>query len=130
MSAEEKISKSLKSAVTHFEQSMAALSKKDDNAFSASVWRTAAELEYALFLFSLMFQDEGDTSKWKLKPQIKKLETNQILNAAQSFLNDADQDMASKKLSEAYKNAYTARNYILKVQEDLVKKRRQALKKK
>ena len=130
MAANEKILKALKSAMAYLENSMLALNKKDENSLADNVWHVAAELEYALFLFSITFQDESDKSKWKLNPKVKKVEVGPMLIAAQDLLDEAENCMADEKLLDAYKNAYIARHYILKVQKDFAKKKREALKKK
>jgi len=130
MAANKKILKALKSTITHLENSIHALNRKDENSLAESIWHVAAELEYTLFLFSVTFQDEIDKSKWKLNPKLKKLEVGSTLVTAQDLLNEAEKYMSNKKLLDAYKNAYIARHYILKVQKDFAKKKREALKKK
>ena len=131
MAANEKILKALKSAITHLDNSMLAIDKKeDDSLLEDSVWHVAAELEYALFLFSITVQNEIDKSKWKLNPKLKKVEVGPTLVTVQDLLNEAEKCMTSEKLSDAYKSAYVARHYILKVQKDFAKKKREALKKK
>lgn len=130
MATNEKISKALKSAITHLDNSMLIINrKKDDSLLEDSVWHVAAELEYALFLFSITVQNEIDKSKWKLNPKLKKVEVGPTLVSVQDLLNDAEKCMTSE-LSDAYKSAYIARHYVLKVQKDFAKKKREALKKK
>jgi hypothetical protein len=130
MAANEKILKALKSAITYLDNSMLAVGKKDENPLEYSVWRVAAELEYALFLFSITVQDEIDTSKWKLNPKLKKVEVGPTLVTVQDLLNEAEESMKDEKLIDAYRNASIARHYILKIQKDFTKKKREALKKK
>jgi hypothetical protein len=129
MAINEKILRGLKSVTTHLENSMLALNKKDEDSFAGSLWHVAAELEYTLFLFSIAFQNERDLSKWKPNPE-PKIETVSMLINVQNLLNEAEKFVVNAKLLDAYKNAYIARHYILKVQEDLAKKKRQMLKKK
>lgn len=130
MAADEKILKALKSAITYLGNSMLAIDKKEDNSLADSVWHVAAELEYALFLFSITVQNEIDKSKWKVNPKLKKVEVGPTLVTVQDLLNEAEKCMTSEKLSDAYKSAYIARHYVLKVQKDFAKKKREALKKK
>jgi len=130
MTANEKTLKALKSATNHLENLMLALDKKDESSFIDSLWHVAAELEYALFLFSVTFQGESDTSRWKPNPELKNVDTEQFLAEARNFLSEAETYLLNGKLMDAYKNAYIARHYIFKVQEDLAKKKREALKKK
>ena len=130
MTTNKKMLKSLKSAVNYLDNSMLAMDKKDDNLLADSVWHLAAELEYALFLFSITVQNEIDKSKWKLNTKLKKVEVGPTLVTVQDLLIEAEKCVKNKKLLDAYKSAYIARNYILKVQKDFAKKKREALKKK
>jgi len=130
MTANEKMLKALKTAKSHLEDSMMALNKKDEDSFDKSLWDTAAELEYALFLFSITFQNESDKSNWKPNPDLKKIETGSVLVEAENLLKEAEKSIANKNLQNAYRNAYIARHYLLKVQEDLAKKKREVLKNK
>lgn len=130
MSVNEKISKALKSATTHLENSIMALNKKDENSLMDNVWHLAAALEYALFMFSIIFQDESDKPEWKPNPKVKKVEVDSALATAQDLLKEADKHVADKNLREAYQKAYVARHYVLKVQGDFAKRKREAAKSK
>ncbi len=130
MAANEKILKALKTAETNMENLVSAWNKKEENSFADNLWHAAAELEYALFLFSVMFQNESTTAKWKPNPDLKKIDTTPVLTEAQKLLKDAKKRMTDNKPLDSYKNAYLARHYLLKAQEDLAKKKREAFKKK
>jgi len=131
MTTNEKMLRSLKIARTHLEKSMLALNKNAEDSFDKSLWDAAAELEYALFLFSMTSQSEADTSKRKPNPDLKKIETGSILvEEAENLLKEAEKSIANKELQNAYRSAYIARHYLLKVQENLAKKKREALKNK
>lgn len=130
MGTNEKILKALKFAITHLDNSMLAIDKKDENPLEDSIWHLAAELEYALFLFSIAVQDEIDTSKWKLNPKLKKAEVGPTLVTVQGLLNEAEKHLKNEKLLDGYKSASIARHHILKIQKDLAKKKREALKEK
>jgi hypothetical protein len=130
MAVNEKTLKALESAKTYLENSIIALNKKDENSFASSIWHLAAELEYTLFLFSIIFQDESNILEWKPNPELKKVDVDTILAEVQNLLKEAEEHMANEKLQDAYKNAHIARHYILKIQEDIAKKKREALKKK
>jgi hypothetical protein len=129
MAINEKISKGLKSAATHLKNSIVALNKKDEDSFADTLWHVAAELEYTLFLFSITFQNEKDLSKWKPNAE-SKVETGSTLMNAQNLLNEAEKFVMNEELLDAYKSAYIARHYVLKVQEDLAKKKRKMLREK
>ncbi len=130
MSINEKVSNVLKSALTYLENSILALNKKDEDSFADSLWHVAAELEYALFLFSITFPDEGSLSNWKRKPESKKVDSGSMLVEVRNLLSESERFFADGRLQDAYKSAYIARHCILKVQEDLAKKKREMLKKK
>jgi len=130
MAANKKILKALKSAITYVDSSMPAMDKKDENSLTDSIWHVAAELEYVLFLFSITVKDKVDKSKWKLNPKLKKAELGPTLVTVQDLLNEAEKCTKNEKLLDAYRSAYIARHYILKVQKEFARKKREALKKK
>ena len=130
MTANEKILKSLKSAMNYLKNSIAALNKKDENLIADSIWHVAAELEYALFLFSIMFQDDVDKSKWKFNSKTQLTELDWTIKRVKELLSNAEKLATSKNFLEAYKEAYIARRYILEVQKSFAKKKREELKKK
>jgi len=130
MATNKKILKALKSAITYVDNSMPAMDKKDENSLADSIWHVAAELEYVLFLFSITVKDKVDKSRWKLNPKLKKVELGPTLVTVQDLLNEAEKCTKNEKLLDAYKSAYIARHYILKVQKEFARKKREALKKK
>lgn len=121
MTVKEKTLKALESATRYLEGSISTLGK-DDKAFADSFWHVAAELEYALFLFSMMFKDEFDTSKWKPNPEAKKLEANEMLKAVRELLDKSKKALIKEELMDAYKCAYTARHYVFRIQDDFTRK--------
>lgn len=130
MVANEKLLKALEFAITHLDNSVLAMDKKDKGSLEDAIWHVGAELEYGLFLFSITAQGEMDTSKWKLNSKLKNVEVGPTLVAVQDLLGKAEKCMRNEKLLDAYKSTYIARHYILKIQKDFAKKKREALKKK
>jgi len=120
MAINEKVSKALKSAATHLENSILALNNKDENSFADSLWHVAAELEYALFLFSITFSDEINLLGSKRNRELK-IETDLMLAEVKNLLDEAERFVVNERLLDAYKSAYVARHYVLKVQEDFAK---------
>jgi tRNA G37 N-methylase Trm5 len=127
MSMNRKILTAITSALNYLESSMGALSNKDEDSFAKGVWHVVAELEYALFLFSIVLQNSV-APKPKADPNLKNAEVNQIIADANQFLKDAETLVKDGKLLEAHENVRSARNYILKVQEALSKRKREASK--
>lgn len=127
MAVSEKISKALESATRYLESSLSALNK-DRKSFADSIWHVAAELEYALFLFSLMFKGECDTSKWQPNPETK-IGADEILTTVRELLDESKRTLAKEGLLEAYKCVHMARHYVFRIQEDLVRKKRETSKK-
>jgi hypothetical protein len=130
MAINEKLSNALKSAAVYLENAILALDKKDENSFADSLWHVAAELEYALFLFSITFPDESNLLSWKRNRELGKIETGSMLAEVKNLLDEAERFVVKERLLDAYKSACVARHYVLKVQEDLAKKKREMLKKK
>ena len=119
---QENIFKAITSAIAYLEDSMEALVKKDEKKVAHSAWRAASDLEYALFLFSLMHQDETESPSWKLNPKSKQLEIEPLLISAQDLLKEAKNRFEADELHEAHKKTWIARGQLLKVHDLLEKK--------
>jgi len=123
MEHKQKIITAIKSSINHIENSMKALANRDENGVADSVWRAAAELEYANFLFSII-QNESQSHSWKLDPRSKQVEIGALLVSAQDRLREAGNGLDMSEPNEAYKQTWMARGYLLKVQEILEKRRK------
>jgi hypothetical protein len=130
MMINDKVLNALTSASAHLENSILALNKRDESSCADSLWHVAAELEYALFLLSITSPDKGNSLSWKQKSQPKETETDLMLTEAKKLLNEARTLVVSEGLLDAYKSAYSAKCYVLKLQEGFAKKKREALRKK
>jgi hypothetical protein len=126
----EKILRSLKSAVAYLENSAFALDKKDESLLADNIWHVAAELEYALFLFSVKTQDESDVPELKSNPRFEKADADSMLVDVKNLLNEAEEFVLSGRLQDAYNSAYAARHCVLKIKDDLARKKREMMKKK
>jgi len=122
----ENILKAITSAIAHLESSMEALAKKDETKVTMFVWRAASDLEYALFLFSLMHQDETETSSWKLDPHSKQVEIEPLLISAQELLREAKDSFEADDLHEAHKKTWMAQGHLLRLQDFFEKMRRKS----
>lgn len=123
MERQQKIIEAIKSAIDHLGNSMKALMNRDENRVANSVWRAAAELEYANFLFSII-QNESQSRSWKLDSRSKQVEIKPLLVSARDLLREAENGLDMSELHEAYKKTWMARGYVLKVQEILEKRRK------
>lgn len=120
----EKITETITSAINHLEGSMEAFVKKDEKKVLYLVWQTAADLEYALFIFSLMHQDKSEISSWKLNPCSKQVEMESTLASVLSLLEEAKGSVETDDLLEAYKKTWIARGCLLKLHGIFEKRRR------
>ena len=120
----ENILKAIISAISYLEDSMEFLVEKDEKKGVHFAWRAASDLEYALFLFSLMHQDETESSAWKLNPYSKQPEIVPLLISAQDLLVEAKNSFEADELHEAHKKTWMARGDLLRVHDFLEKKRR------
>jgi len=121
---QENILKAITSAIAHLENSMEAFGKEAEKKVVYFTWRAASDLEYALFLFMLMHQDETESSSWKLGPHPKQLEIEPLLVSAQDLLKQAKNSFKAEELHEAHKKTWMARGHLLRLHDFLEKKRR------
>jgi hypothetical protein len=128
MASNDKVLRALESATSYLEKSVLALKSGNENSFTEHFWHVAAELEYALFMFSLIFKEEIDKSKWKPNPEMKRDNVNDVLAEVRSLLDNAKKFLASGKVLNAYKSVYVARHCVFAVEENLAKKKRERLK--
>ncbi|MFQ6080862.1 MAG: hypothetical protein ACE5OW_04245 [Candidatus Bathyarchaeia archaeon] len=110
-----KITGAITAAIDRLEDSMKALVEKDERGMVNSVWGAAAELEYALFLFSLTQQEEAERSSWKLDSPSKQVEVGPALVSAQDLLKEAKSCIDAGDLGKAHKKTWMARGHLLEV---------------
>lgn len=112
--AGEELKELLASAIRELEESAKALASMDDKALTGKVWKAASDVEYAIFLMSLLRREPEDEWKrnWRLSTDVD-VETTLI--TAQNLLRQAAADVDSKG-EEAYRKAWLARGHILNVQ--------------
>jgi len=128
MASNDKVLRALESATGYLEKSFLALKSGNENSFIENFWHVAAELEYALFMFSLIFKEEEiDKSKWRPNPEIKRDNVNDVLAEVRSLLDNAKKFLAGGKMLDAYKSVYVARHRVFAVEENLAKKKRERL---
>jgi len=123
MEYQQRIIEAVKSAINHLERSVKALMDRDEKGVVTSVWRAAADLEYANFLFSIM-QDESGSRSWKVDLGSKQMEIGPLLVSAQDLLKEAESGLNINELHEAYRKTWIARGYLLKVQGILDKRQK------
>jgi len=122
-----KISKAVISALTYIEDSIEVHGRSDENKVIQQTWHAASDLEYALFLFSLINPEETLSSSWKL-PHIKQPEIESLLVSSQNLLKEAAERLESEDLKEAHKKTWMARGQLLRIHDLFWKKQRKAQK--
>jgi len=120
----EKLVESIASAAEHLEKSMEALVKKDEGSMESSVWRAAADVEYALFLLSLTQGEETESSSWRRDLPSRQAEIGPVLILVQDLLKEAKGNIDAGDLREARKKTWAARVHLLKARELMEKRRR------
>ncbi len=127
----ESILYAITSAVNHLENSMKALLEKNEEELMKKLWRPLADLEYALFLFSLRQQDEplGSLREHaQLDRLSKKFEIAPSLALAKDLLKKAKESFEADKINEAHQKTWLARGHLLRVHEFFEKKQRKGKK--
>ena len=121
MTLETKITKAVLSAIKHLENSRRSITEDNENLLANQVWKASAEVEYALFLFSILRQNEQSHS-WKVDLKSKELEVAAVITSTQELLQKAKTSFENGDLLDAHKKIWMARGYLLKVQNILEKK--------
>jgi len=125
----DKIVTALSSALNHLEDSESALSNNDEKAVTDALWSASAETEYAVFLLSLMQGERAESASWKHGSSSKQsIEFKPALTSARELLRNAKEKVEAGNIEKGYEEAWTARNLLLKAQELLEKKRKEAKK--
>jgi len=127
MGASEKIGKSLKTAITHTENSIQALDRNDEDALANSLWHVGAELEYTVFLLSITM--ETKPPQLDKSSELKKTENDKLLAKLHESLKEAEGFITDGKFTDAYKSAYTAKLCLSKLYDNLARKKCEAGKK-
>jgi len=120
----EKMMSAIESAIKNLENSMKALVNRDEKETLNHVWHAAADSEYALFLFSIMHQEESEGSSWKSSFHVKQVEIGPALALAQELLEEAIKNIEANELNEAYKKTWMAQRYLLEAQQIFEKRQR------
>ncbi len=118
----EKIAKALISCEAYLDKSIAAL-KSACEELDSWTWHAAAELEYALFLFSLRNADEDVTLKWRAESPEGSRSPAELLNIVQNLVVHSRESAASGSWLQARKYAYAARNVLLRIQREYARKK-------
>lgn len=117
----EKISKTIASALTYLQDSANAYAKGNEEKFMQLSWKAASDLEYGLFLFSLIYQDKVRSSAWKL-PHTEHPEVEALIASIIALLKEAAKSLDADEPKEAYKKTWLARGQILKIHDFYEKK--------
>jgi hypothetical protein len=120
----EKILSAITSAISHLKNSMKLFSNKNQEETFNMAWRASSDVEYCLFLLSLLHPGAVESFSLKRKSMSKQMETQQALISALNMLKEAKSNIESNDSAEAHKKTWQARIYLLKVQENFEKKRK------
>lgn len=124
MALEKKITKAILAAMEHLENSRKSITENNESMLANQVWKTSAEVEYALFLFSILQQNQHQSHSWKVDLKSKQLEVAPVIASTQELLKKAKTSFENGDFLEAHKTIWIARDYLLKVQNVLEKKRK------
>ena len=126
----DKIEAALSAALKHLEDSPKTLSNSgDENATADSLWAASAETEYAVFLLSLTLGNKAETASWKHSSSLKQaIEFEPALTSALELLQTGKANLEAGNLDKTCKETWTARSLLLRAQELLEKKRKEAKK--
>lgn len=121
------VNSALESAAVFLEDAMKAVLKKDETKVKELVWKASSELEYALFVLSLMINEDEKLTKTRMKLDVNpnyKNDLGAVLVSAQDLTVEAQKLLDKKHFEEAYGRAKAARNYLLRLHEAFEKQRK------
>ncbi len=119
----QKILSAIKSAIGHLENSMK-FSNKDEKEPFNMVWRASSDVEYCLFLLSLLHPNKAESFSLKRKSSSKQMEIQPALTSALNMLKEAKSSVENDDLAKAHEKTWQARGYLFKVQGIFEKKRK------
>lgn len=120
----EKILSAITSAISNLENSIMLISNKNEEEFSSAVWQASADVEYSLFLLSLLRSEETERFSLKRKSTSKQMEMQPAISSALDILMEARGNVENGDLAVAHENAWKARNYLYSVQKIFEKSRK------
>jgi len=123
MERSERIINAIKKAVSNLECTMDILIS-GKGGVERTIWQAASETEYAVFLLSLLQKSENPSWKTESK-KIGEVEVGSALIVAQDLLKEAEKEFKNN-FEEAYRKAWTARQYILAAQHAIMRKSKKA----
>jgi hypothetical protein len=120
----EKILGAITSAMNHLRDSLKLLSNgKEEETFNM-VWLASSDLEYSLFLLSLLHPNQAESLSLKHQSSSKQTEKKSALSSALEMLKEAKRSLEREDLVKTQEKTWQARSYLLKVQEIFEKKRK------
>jgi hypothetical protein len=120
----EKIVNAMTSAMNHLKDSLKLLSSGKEEEISNMVWQASSDVEYCLFLLSLLHPNQGESLPPKTLSSPKLKETESVISCALEMLKKAKSSLEKDDLATAQEKAWQARSYLLKAQEIFEKKRK------
>jgi len=88
------------------------------------VWKVSAELEYALFLFSVLHSDKLKAPK-KVNLKTSPSDAKATLALVQNLINEIKEDLRRKEELEAHRKTWVVREYLFKVKGEMEKRLKQ-----
>jgi hypothetical protein len=88
------------------------------------MWHAAAELEYALFLFSLKGSDDDVVLNWKTGSHDRGGSLAKLVNTVQNMLVQSKESIVAGNWVQARKYACAAGNILLGIQREHTRKKR------
>ncbi|MGD8505335.1 MAG: hypothetical protein PVF15_01560 [Candidatus Bathyarchaeota archaeon] len=121
----EKILNAITSAIDHLENSVKLFSNENEKEILEMVWQASSDVEYSLFLLSLLPSSDAESLSVKRKSFSKLMDIRSILNSSLNMLKETKSNIENGDVARGYEKAWQARSYMLKAQEIFEKKQRE-----
>lgn len=107
-------------ALKELEDALDSYVKNNIKAAKFKVWKASSELEYALFIFEVLWEFSNNTQVVPRKVG-KKRDITEYIVKPQEFLQKALTFLEKEKIDKAYENILTCREILIEFQEKVLR---------
>jgi hypothetical protein len=119
--SKEKIIKAVNSALAYLNYAVNSKTKDSKENVYMLTWKASSDLEYALFLFSLIFINEKAKASWKLLS--RQPDINSTIISSRNTLKEVIENLNEDNFDEAFKKTWITKGQLLRINDFFEKER-------
>jgi len=113
----------IQKALEELDLALKAYIKKDFEEVNKRVWNTSSEVEYLLFMLRMQTKTEGKKSLSPSQNKNQNLDMVEYIVKAQELLQESLQLCKEKQIEKVYEKVFSARSYLVALQEKIETKK-------